>query len=109
MQHEPDPATTSWMVEEIMACPPAIASTILVNQTLRDYRSLLPDITVPTAVFFGADDKMTSPRAGEWIASVIPGATFTLFERSSHVPFHEEADAFNGALDAFIARLEEAS
>jgi pimeloyl-ACP methyl ester carboxylesterase len=109
MQHEPDDETTSWMVEEITSCPPAIASTILANQTLRDYRSLLPDITLPTAVFFGADDKMTSPQAGEWIASVIPGATLTLFERSSHVPFLEEADAFNEALDAFIAGLEEAS
>jgi non-heme chloroperoxidase len=106
MQHEPDPETTAWMVEEIMRCPPAIASTILVNQTLRDYRPLLGDIAVPTEVFFGADDKLTSPRAGEWVASAIPGATLTVFERSSHVPFHEEADAFSEALDAFLAGLE---
>ena len=107
MQHVPDAETTEWMIEEITRCPPAIASTILVNQTLRDYRPLLPDIAVPTAVFFGADDKMTSPRAGEWIASAIPGATFTAFEGSSHVPFHEVPDAFGEALDAFLARLEE--
>ncbi len=109
MQHEPDAETTSWMVEEITSCPPAIASTILVNQTVRDYRPLLSEISVPTAVFFGGDDKMTSPRAGEWIASAIPGATLTVFERSSHVPFHEEPDAFNGALDAFLAGIGAAS
>ena len=103
MVHEPSEETTAWVVEEILQCPPAVASTILVNQTLRDYRSFLPEIRVPTMVFFGGDDKMTSPRAGEWMASQIPGATLAVFERSSHIPFYEEAEAFNEALDAFVA------
>ncbi len=105
MVHAPTDETTAWIVEEILRCPPAIASTILVNQTLRDYRSFLPEIGVPTAVFFGADDKMTSPRAGQWMAARIPGATLTVFERSSHIPFFEEPEAFNEALDAFVAGL----
>jgi non-heme chloroperoxidase len=105
MVHEPTEETTAWMVEEITMCPPAIASTILVNQTIRDYRPFLPDIRVPTAVFFGGDDKMTSPEAGEYIAAQIPGATLTVFGASSHVPFYEEPDAFNAALDGFVAGL----
>ena len=75
------------------------------NQTLRDYRSFLPQIRVPSAVFFGADDKMASPRAGEYIAAQIPGATFRVFDASSHAPFYEEPDAFNAARDAFTAGL----
>ncbi len=105
MVHEPTDDVLEWMADEITMCPPAIASTILVNQTLRDYRAFLPQIRVPTAVFFGGDDKMTSPKAGEYIASQIPGATFRVFEASSHVPFYEEPDAFNAALDAFVAGL----
>ena len=105
MVHAPTDETTAWIVEEILRCPPAIASTILVNQTLRDYRSFLPEIRVPTAVFFGADEKMTSPRAGAWIAERIAGATLTVFERSSHIPFYEEPEAFNASLDAFLATL----
>jgi non-heme chloroperoxidase len=105
MLHEPTEETAAWMIEEITMCPPAIASTILVNQTIRDYRRFLPQIRVPTAVFFGGDDKMTSPRAGEYIASKIPGATFEVFGASSHAPFYEEPDAFNAALDAFVAGL----
>jgi non-heme chloroperoxidase len=105
MMHEPSEESTDWIVEEILQCPPAVASTILVNQTLRDYRSFVPDIRVPTAVFFGGDDKMTSPRAGEWMASQIAGATLTVFERSSHIPFYEEAEAFNAALDGFLEGL----
>ena len=105
MMHEPSDESTAWIVEEILQCPPAIASTILVNQTLRDYRSFLPEIRVPTAVFFGGDDKMTSPKAGEWMIGQIPGATLTVFDGSSHIPFYEEADAFNAALDAFVRGL----
>jgi pimeloyl-ACP methyl ester carboxylesterase len=36
------------------------------------------------------------------MASQIPGATLTVFERSSHIPFYEEAEAFNEALDGFL-------
>jgi pimeloyl-ACP methyl ester carboxylesterase len=106
MQHEPDAEASAWMVEEITMCPPAIAATILTNQTLRDYRPFLPEITTPTAVFFGGDDKMTSPRAGEYIAGQIPGASLTVFERSSHLPFWEQPEDFNRALDAFLAELD---
>ena len=42
---------------------------------------------------------------GEFIASQIPGASFRVFEASSHVPFYEEPEAFNEALDAFVAGL----
>jgi non-heme chloroperoxidase len=105
MMHEPTDGSTAWIVEEILQCPPAIASTILVNQTLRDYRSFLPEIHVPTAVFFGADDKLTSPRAGEWMVRQIPGATLAVFEGSSHIPFYEEAEAFNTALDSFLSGI----
>jgi non-heme chloroperoxidase len=106
MQHQPDPEASAWMVEEITRVPPAIAATILANQTLRDYRPFLTEIRTPTAVFFGGDDKMTSPRAGEYIAGLIPGASLTVFERSSHLPFWEEPDEFNRALDGFLAGLE---
>ena len=104
--HEPSEEIIEWMADEMTLCPPAIGATILVNQTLRDYRPFLPQIRVPTAVFFGADDKMASPRAGEYIASQIPGATFRIFDASSHAPFYEEPDAFNAALDAFVAALQ---
>jgi hypothetical protein len=37
MQDEPQTDVSAWMVEEIMRVPSAVASTILVNQTLREY------------------------------------------------------------------------
>lgn len=102
MLHEETPATKEWMVEEITRVPPAVASTILVNQTFQDYRPFFAEVHIPTLVIFGRDNKLTPPEAGEYIASQIAGARFQVFEHSSHVPFIEEADAFNEALKAFV-------
>jgi hypothetical protein len=46
MVHEPDEETTAWMTAEILQVPPVIGSTILLDQTLRDYRDFLPQIDV---------------------------------------------------------------
>jgi non-heme chloroperoxidase len=105
MLHEPDEPTMAWMSAEILQVPPVIASTILVDQTLRDYREFLPQIGVPTLVLFGEDDKLTSPKAGRYIADRIPGARLQTFPGSSHCPFWEEADAFNQAVAAFAAEV----
>src|ERR1700693_4617978 len=105
MQHESKADVSSWMVEEIMRVPSAVASTILVNQTLRDYRPFLTGISCPTLVAFGKDPKLTPPEAGEYIASQIPGARFEPSQDSSHVPFLEEADRFNKVVGEFAASL----
>jgi pimeloyl-ACP methyl ester carboxylesterase len=105
MLHEPDEQTMAWMSEEILQVPPVIASTILTDQTLRDYREFLPQIDVPTLVLFGEDDKLTSPKAGRYIADRVPGARLQTFPASSHCPFWEESDAFNAAVAGFAAGL----
>lgn len=106
MQHAPQHQTNAWMIEEICRVPAAVASTILVNQTLRDDRSFLPQIDVPALVLFGRDAKMTSPDAGQFIANKIPNAQFHIFEHSSHVPFLEEPEAFNRTVREFIVSIE---
>jgi non-heme chloroperoxidase len=105
MLHEPDEPTLAWMRAEILRVPPVIASTILLDQTLRDYRDFLPQIGVPTLVLFGEDDKLTSPKAGRYIADRIPGARLQTFAGSSHCPFWEESEAFNAAVAAFAAEV----
>ncbi len=105
MLHKPDAQTLEWMAAEILQVPPVIASTILLDQTLRDYRDFLPQIEVPALVLFGEDDKLTSPRAGEYIAGRIPGGRLQTFASSSHCPFWEESQAFNDAVASFVAEV----
>jgi non-heme chloroperoxidase len=106
MLHHDVAETKMWMIEEITKVPPAIATSILVNQTLQDYRPFFADVHIPTLVLFGRDNKLTPPEAGEYIASQISGAKLQIFEHSSHVPFIEEADAFNEALKAFVESIK---
>ena len=105
MLHAPTPEVVAEFVRELMKPPPAVAVSILVDQTFRDYREFLPEITVPTLVAFGGDDKATNPAAGKWMADRIPGARFQVFDASSHCPFFEEPEAFNAALEGFLAEL----
>jgi non-heme chloroperoxidase len=105
MLHAPDEETMAWMVEEICRVPPAIASAILLDQTLQDYRPFLPEIRVPTLVMFGEDPKLTNPAAGEYTTAQIPGARFRAFPDSSHCPFWEEADAFYQVVAGFASAL----
>jgi pimeloyl-ACP methyl ester carboxylesterase len=105
MLHQPEKSVVDWMVSDIMKVPPAIAVSILVTQTFRDYREFFSSIKVPTMVIFGGDDKLTSPRAGEFIAARIPQARLQIFEQSSHCPFYEEPERFNRVVHEFVSSL----
>jgi non-heme chloroperoxidase len=105
MLHAPKPELVAFFVEQMTRVPPAIATSILVDQTFRDYRSFIPGIDVPTLVAFGGDAKATDPAAGRWIADAVDGAVLEIFEESSHCPFLEEPGAFNRALEEFVNGL----
>ena len=105
MLSDPNESTVAWMAEELMKVPPVIATTILTDEALRDYREFLPRITVPTLVIFGEQDKFYSPKVAQYIVQQIPGARFQMFPRSSHCPFWEESDAFNSAIAEFVGEV----
>jgi pimeloyl-ACP methyl ester carboxylesterase len=105
MLHDEASPQAALLTEEILKVPPSIGTSILVNQTLRDYRPFMAEIRVPTLVAFGGDDKATPPDAGRWIASQIPGARLEIFDASSHCPFLEEPEAFDAALQSFLDTL----
>jgi pimeloyl-ACP methyl ester carboxylesterase len=108
MLHDPQPEDERWMEAEIVKVPPAIASTVLVNQTIRDDRPFYPTVKVPALVQFGRDQKLTNPEAGQYIQGLVPGAQLEIFENSSHCPFWEEAETFNQSISRFAASLNPA-
>src|ERR1700730_8853600 len=74
-------------------------------QDLRRFFEFFSKIHVPTMVVFRGDDKLTSPKAGEFIASRIPNAKLRIFGRSRHCPFYEEPELFNRVLHEFVSSL----
>jgi non-heme chloroperoxidase len=97
-------ADVEWMAAEIGRVPPAIASAILFDQTVQDYRPTLPDVTLPTLLCRGAAG-LVSPEAAELMIAAMPDARLVTFERSGHCPFLEESELFNEEVDGFVRSL----
>lgn len=94
-----------WMFDEITRLPESVASAILFDQTLQDYRPILPSINIPTLLCFGRDEKLYPVAAGEHLHQNLPDARLVVFEESSHCPFLEEPRRFNQEVDQFIQSL----
>lgn len=98
-------ATFDWMLEEVLKVPKNIAATILVDQTLRDYRDFLPNIVIPTSLIFADDQKLTDPDTGPYMKGLIPGSALNTFQDSAHALIYEQASKFNQVLLSFVGGL----
>jgi proline iminopeptidase len=56
----------------------------------------------PTLVITGRYDMNVAPLIAYQIHKAIPGSQFAVFERSSHLPFTEEPEAFARAVEEFL-------
>ena len=74
----------------------------------------LDELSMPTLVVFGSDDRMipnpvfTGGRTrtvAEMGASLIPDAELVIVPRAGHTVHHDAPGAFNDALTSFLARL----
>ncbi len=85
--------------------PESIASAIIFNEAVRDYRPVLESVTVPTLLCFGRDEKLVAVAAGEHLQENMPDARLMVFEDSGHCSFLEEPHHFNQKVDLFIQSL----
>lgn len=97
----PQGAARAWMKSEILRVSPANASAIFFDQTMRDFRKVLPSLTAPCLVAAGADEKLVTLAGSKDLASRLPNAHLQVFENSGHCPFLEEPDAFAAAVRRF--------
>lgn len=63
----------------------------------------LTDITVPTLVLVGADDRTTPPRYARAIADAVPGATLVTVPECGHMAPMERPQAVNAAMRRWLA------
>lgn len=104
-KEEPREEDVAWMLEEITRPAESVASAILFDQTVRDYRPVVSRIGVPTLLCFGRDEKLFPVAAGEDLAQRISDSRLVVFEESGHCPFLEEPDRFNAEVERFIESL----
>ena len=104
-KEKPSAEDERWMFDEMTRIPQSIASAILFDQTVQDYREVIPAVNVPTLVCFGGDEKLYPVTAGEYLCQNLPDARLVVFEKSGHCPFLEEPERFNRELDRFFRSL----
>ena len=74
-----------------------------------EYRSYLAEVTAPTLVLVGADDRLTPPEDAEELAALVPGAQLYVVGGAGHVPMVEAAPDFNLAVLHFLAGVTAAA
>ena len=69
-----------------------------------DLNPELPKFAFPTLVVTGRYDFNVAPSVAWAIHKAIPGSEFAVFEKSGHLPFCEEVDAFVSRVSGFLAK-----
>jgi pimeloyl-ACP methyl ester carboxylesterase len=85
--------------------PLAIRTAISRMMHRPDSTPLLANITVPTLVITGEEDELIPVDESRAMARAVPGATLVVVPRAGHLANLEQPEAFNQALDAFLAKL----
>jgi non-heme chloroperoxidase len=67
-----------------------------------DATEMMSKLKLPVLVTYGAEDCNAKLGAGQYMASVIPGAKLSVYEGIGHSPFYEDAPRFNAELAAFV-------
>ncbi len=99
-------ADHAFMLAEVLKTPAAAAASLYSDYLLRDYREVLPTVTVPALVAVGHQGPICfGPDCGGHVAGELPKGELRVFEHSGHMPFWEEADAFNQVLIELAGRI----
>jgi non-heme chloroperoxidase len=67
-----------------------------------DASAMMSKLKLPVLVTHGAQDRNAKVGAGEYTASIIPGAKLSIYQGIGHAPFYEDAPRFNSELAAFV-------
>jgi pimeloyl-ACP methyl ester carboxylesterase len=68
-----------------------------------DFRDRLPEISVPTLIVWGRNDKIVPVSGAYQYEQLIPGSRRVIFEETGHVPMLERPATFNALLDEFFS------
>ena len=96
--------------DAMLARTPSFAYSQAVNKAVWtdaqrfDLNPELPKFTFPTLVITGRYDFNVAPSIAWAIHRAIPGSEFAVFEKSGHLPYCEEPDAFVQRVESFLGK-----
>ncbi len=95
-----------WIAEENLKMPRASAADLLFDHCLNDWRDVIESTRLPPLVI-GGRKSIFSAESQEWIASVNPNASASIYEEAeggAHFMFFENPRRFNAEVAGFLSR-----
>jgi pimeloyl-ACP methyl ester carboxylesterase len=83
-----------------MMVPPAVRGAMFGRPY--DATAMMSKLKIPVLVTHGTEDRNIKVGAARYTASVIPGATLSIYDGIGHGPFYEDAPRFNAELAGFV-------
>lgn len=100
-------ATLKSLRERLLQYPPRShtleSSLVMLRDT--DLRGLLSTIKTPTLLIAGEHDRITHPRATQFMASHIANASYVEIRKAGHASFISHRDEFVHELNAFLESI----
>lgn len=94
-------------VKEIMDAAPAegVIGALAAMRDRLDSTPMLSEISVPTLVLHGDEDRVIPSSEAEATAAAVPGAKLAIIEGAGHLPNLERFETFNELVVAFLEEL----
>lgn len=93
------------VIETMAAIDPAAYRVGAEAVWLADQRDRAAKINVPTLILVGEEDQITPPALSEELAKLIAGSRLELIPKAGHLTNAEQPQAFNAAIESFLAQL----
>ena len=97
-----DPRLKELALERMAEVRPAVLQGDLLACEAFDLSDHLAEISVPTLVVCGAQDRVTPPSHSEYLRDQIPGALLRIIPNAGHMVMMEQPEQSTAALEGFV-------
>ncbi len=105
--NEEKPQVLHQLREMIIGTDRRIIAAALLGMAARpDSTAMLPDITIPTLVIVGVEDKLTPALEMKQMAEAIPGAEFVEIPHAGHMAPMEDPQTVNATMVRFLESID---
>jgi pimeloyl-ACP methyl ester carboxylesterase len=98
-----DPLLVEQTKQEALACPPSVSLTDFHACNAFDIRERLHEISVPTLILVGDEDKLTPPKWSQYLHEHISNSHLEVISRGGHFVIQEQPAAVNQAILEFLS------
>lgn len=96
-----------WLYEEALKNTPHVIIALWISMSLKDYRPVLPEISVPCLIAYGLESNYYPSENYEYMKSRIPRAEVVPFEGCGHALHIQDPGKFNSTAIRFLKRARE--